>query len=831
LSINNAIGINLAQPALQTGLFIFEESATWPTSNTGSGPPPALVGNDYFNLFGNAPLAGAPEGIVGTLNEFVNQSPFLVNISGSVAAGTASAGFAAMNTIAASLGGFGDLGVSGTAFATAVGTAGSPSGPATDFNANTAFVNTSDVVTNGGLQASIYGTPYAAIEIVKLTNGTDNDTPTGPIVPVGSTVTWTYNVTNPGNEPIASVVVTDDNGTPLDLLDDFNPAPTLVGGFNVGDLNTDNLLDPGELWVYTASALAVAGQYENYATVTGTSTISETPVEDDNPDHYLGSVPTFVLGPDKNPGVPQEVKVVDITGEVLASFPAYGNTYVGGTRIAIADLDGDGTDEIITAPGRNHAPEIKVFTLEGGEVPGFPSFLAYDEDFAGGVQLTVGYVNDDEYPDIITVPSYGTGEVRIFFNQYPSTPAFDATPDISFLAYPEATMFGAVVAAADMGSFVNDEFVNVLDGRAEIVVGTAGGITTKVIVWEVTGATPAPVAEFFPFTALNPNFLGGVSLDVAWIDQNADPTQDPPDILAGMGVNGTSQIEVWAWNTSDATLSMRGAIPDAFPPPSENAPVRVAGLDTNGDKIADSILAVQGPIGTTGEVRRFDIISSSPFEVSPPIVLSGFSGPWFVATSKTMFSDADSQGPLPGEPASALVWTNPDNSHDVNGEGIVSPLDVLETINFINTRPGETGLPAQQFTPPRFFDTNADGVVTPADALIVVNYLNRPELDSGEGEAAEAAGGIAEMASLLSLPLGLAAPGNALAEPNRQIDEALPALDTEVVPETPWRGSIPDAQAPVMPLSRLPYLDESGPFDLEFILEEISAEVAAAWLG
>ena len=48
---------------------------------------------------------------------------------------------------------------------------------------------------------------------------------------------------------------------------------TLAGGFNVGDLNTDNLLDPGELWVYTATAIAVAGQYENYATVTGTSTI------------------------------------------------------------------------------------------------------------------------------------------------------------------------------------------------------------------------------------------------------------------------------------------------------------------------------------------------------------------------------------------------------------------------------------------------------------------------------------------------------------------------------------------------------------------------------
>src|SRR4029079_2010997 len=41
-----------------------------------------------------------------------------------------------------------------------------------------------------------------AIKIVKLTNGTDNDSPTGPHVPVGSTVTWTYQVTNPGNVPL-----------------------------------------------------------------------------------------------------------------------------------------------------------------------------------------------------------------------------------------------------------------------------------------------------------------------------------------------------------------------------------------------------------------------------------------------------------------------------------------------------------------------------------------------------------------------------------------------------------------------------------------------------
>ena len=45
------------------------------------------------------------------------------------------------------------------------------------------------------------------------------------IVPVGSTVTWTYDVTNAGNEPLKNVAVTDDNGTPGNTADDFNPTP------------------------------------------------------------------------------------------------------------------------------------------------------------------------------------------------------------------------------------------------------------------------------------------------------------------------------------------------------------------------------------------------------------------------------------------------------------------------------------------------------------------------------------------------------------------------------------------------------------------------------
>src|SRR4029077_20872820 len=115
-------------------------------------------------------------------------------------------------------------------------------------------------------------------------------------VAVGSTVTWTYNVTNQGLEPIDNVVVTDDNGTPGDTSDDLS---TLKSGskqitYVSGD-DGNGLLDPGETWVFTASAPAVAGQYENFGTVTGTSTDSNTPVTDTNVDHYYGDAPAIKI--------------------------------------------------------------------------------------------------------------------------------------------------------------------------------------------------------------------------------------------------------------------------------------------------------------------------------------------------------------------------------------------------------------------------------------------------------------------------------------------------------------------------------------------------------
>jgi hypothetical protein len=227
------------------------------------------------------------------------------------------------------------------------------------------------------------------------------------------------------------------------------------------------------------------------------------------------------------------------------------------------------------------------------------------------------------------------------------------------------------------------------------------------------------------------------------------------------------------------------------------------------------------------EVHRFDILDTSPFTYDEADPLTGFPGPWFIATSKSMPSGPiPTPGPIPSPPIS--VWTNPVNPFDVNDEGVVSPLDVLMTINHINTNPSETSLPAQQFSPPRFFDTNVDGLITAGDVLLVLNRLNSFWAGSGEGEESEPAGEVGAMFRALDLVASPAVPQSAAWMPEAGRDQVLGTLDTADVPGTEWFLPKGEVESPRVPYSAKNPLDTADLFDLESVLEDIAAEIAAA---
>jgi len=128
--------------------------------------------------------------------------------------------------------------------------------------------------------------------------GDDADEPTGPVVPVGATVVFTYIVNNNGYVSLGNVVLVDDNATPDDETDDFIPTPVTGDDnmHNVGDVNRNGLLDPGESWQFVSSTTVTAGQHTNWAMVTAVPVDEQgqpvgSAVSDSDPANWYGQLP------------------------------------------------------------------------------------------------------------------------------------------------------------------------------------------------------------------------------------------------------------------------------------------------------------------------------------------------------------------------------------------------------------------------------------------------------------------------------------------------------------------------------------------------------------
>jgi hypothetical protein len=69
------------------------------------------------------------------------------------------------------------------------------------------------------------------------------------------------------------------------------------------------------------------------------------------------------------------VRVIDTaTGQTKFSFLAYERSFRGGVRVATGDVNGDGVQDIITAPGPGGSPLIKVWDGTTGTL--LRSFMA-----------------------------------------------------------------------------------------------------------------------------------------------------------------------------------------------------------------------------------------------------------------------------------------------------------------------------------------------------------------------------------------------------------------------------------------------------------------------
>src|SRR5262249_53293935 len=91
------------------------------------------------------------------------------------------------------------------------------------------------------------------------------------------------------------------------------------------------------------------------------------------------------------------------TGAALPEVFAFDPGFLGGVRVAVCDLNGDGVPDIVAGAGPGGGPQVRSFDgRTGTQLPGaIGSFFAFDLGFRGGVFVGCQDVNGDGVPDII----------------------------------------------------------------------------------------------------------------------------------------------------------------------------------------------------------------------------------------------------------------------------------------------------------------------------------------------------------------------------------------------------------------------------------------------
>jgi len=303
-------------------------------------------------------------------------------------------------------------------------------------------------------------------------------------------------VTGPGpgpdNAPLVRTFSTETNGT---LASEFMAYGVEEFGVNVacGDIDGNGSCEiltgpgPGEVFgphvrVFDFDGTPLGGgtSFMAYGTPRFGVNVACADLDGNGSDEIItGAGPGAVFGPHVRAFAADGLSTSPVNG---VSFFAYG-TLKWGVNVCGGDIDGDGMDEIVTGagPGAVFGPHVRAFNVDGGNATPIPgvSFMAYATN-QYGVRVACGDIDGDGIDEIITAPGPGT-----VFGPHVRAWNYDGgtlTPisQVSFVAYAGLSTFGATVAAADVDA----------DGVDELITGPGPGTThpASVKVWNWDGS-------------------------------------------------------------------------------------------------------------------------------------------------------------------------------------------------------------------------------------------------------------------------------------------------------------------------------------------------------
>jgi len=388
--------------------------------------------------------------------------------------------------------------------------------------------------------------------------------------------------------------------------------------------------------------------------------------------------------------------------DIGSGFP-FGGGFGGGVNVALADFNGDGRLDIVTAQATGGGT-VSVFN--GVDYAPLFTIQPFGAGFAAGVNVATGDTNGDGVPDLVVGQARG-GLVSIVNG---------ATRTVTLSGVPFGGG-GVYVAAGDVNG----------DGRADVIAAPDSG-AGPVLVYDVNAL--APITTFMPYGA---GYPGGVR--VAATDFNGDGRVE---ILTVPGPAGQPIMKVFDGATFTNTQTLQ-----VYPSSFTNG-VFVAVPTATGLRFV-SAAATTFTVGTAGSFS-VQVVGSPAANI---ITLTGA-----LPAGVTLTNNGSGTASLSGTPAAGSGGTYPITISASSGAG--APTVQAFTLT-VNEAPAITSAAAAAFTQgvASSFTVTSSGF--PAAALTFTGALPSGVTFTDNGNGTATIAGTAAAATSDTYPLSVTA--------------------------------------------------------------------------